>query len=55
MPTLELTVAQAEILCYMVEDWYAGVTPDLETIKKDLECTEEDVDEVYDLVTDLLD
>lgn len=52
---LELTVAQAEILCYMVEDWYAGITPNREELKRDLECTEKDIEKVYELVTDLLD
>ncbi len=55
MPKLELTVAQAEILCYMVEDWFGNVEPDAEMLKRDLECTDEDIEEVYDLVTDLLD
>jgi len=55
MPRLELTVAQAEILCYMVEDWFGNVEPDAEMLKRDLECTDEDIEEVYDLVTDLLD
>lgn len=55
MPTLELTMAQAEILSYMVEDWVEGITPDSNPLKRDLECTEEDIQKVYDLVIDLLD
>ena len=57
MPTLklELTMAQAEILSYMVEDWVEGIVPDSNTLKRDLDCTEEDIQKVYDLVTDLLD
>lgn len=55
MPTLELTMAQAEILSYMVEDWVEGIVPDSNTLKRDLDCTEEDIQKVYDLVIDLLD
>lgn len=48
-------MAQAEILSYMVEDWVEGIEPDSNTLKRDLECTDEDIQKVYDLVTDLLD
>ena len=46
MPTLELTEAQAEILSYMVEDWVEGIEPDSNTLKRDLDCTEEDIQKV---------
>jgi hypothetical protein len=54
MPTLELTKEQAEILSYIVEDWVGGVEPNHPQLCYDLECKKEDIQKVYDLVTDLL-